>query len=258
MGNETINTDLGHWLLSKMGKKVLRPGGRQLTQQLLTGLDITEEDKVIEFAPGIGWTMAQVLKYKPRSYTGIELNGEATRMLREKLNGTGGKIIQGDASRVDLPDGSATKLYGEAMLTMQADQRKSRIIKEAFRLLEKGGRYGVHELGLMPNDISTETKTEIQRELAKTIHVNARPLTRAEWVALFEKEGFRVKEIFTNPMLLLEAGRVLDDEGLFRSLKIGFNIFTHPYAKKRILHMRKVFRKYKKEMNAIAIIAEKP
>jgi hypothetical protein len=41
----------------------------------------------------------------------------------------------------------------------------------------------------------------------------------------------------TNPMHLLEPKRVIEDEGLFRTLKIGFNVATHPKAAKRILAM---------------------
>ena len=143
------------------------------------------------------------------------------------------------------------------MLTMQADHRKSGIIKEAHRLLRKGGLYGIHELGLTPDGINDKEKAEIQQELAMCIKVNARPLTQSEWIHLLEKEGFKIKEIKTNPMLLLETRRIMDDEGLFRSLKIGFNIIRQPKARKRINQMRCVFNKYKNHMNAIAIVAEK-
>ncbi|MEO9147676.1 MAG: hypothetical protein ABI237_19170 [Ginsengibacter sp.] len=52
MGNTTIDTHQGHWLLSKMGKRVLRPGGKELTLRMLKELSITQEDRVMEFAPG--------------------------------------------------------------------------------------------------------------------------------------------------------------------------------------------------------------
>lgn len=60
MSNKIIDVDQGHWLLSKMGKKVLRPGGKQLTIKLIKALNITHEDNVIEFAPGIGLTALYV------------------------------------------------------------------------------------------------------------------------------------------------------------------------------------------------------
>lgn len=257
MSNQHINTDQGHWLLSKMGKKVLRPGGRVLTSQLLENLNINSQDDVIEFAPGTGYTSALVLRHSPRSYTGVELNEEAADRLQKKIAGDNQKIIVGNAAHVPMPDASAQKVFGEAMLTMQADHRKSKIIREAHRLLKKGGLYGIHELALFPDDIAEESKAEIQNKLAKTIKVNARPLTQSEWVKLIEQEGFSVKKILHRPMLLLEAGRVVEDEGLYGALKIGANILTHPNERKRILEMRSVFKKYRKELNAIVIIAEK-
>lgn len=257
MSNRIIDTAQGHWLLAKMGKKVLRPGGKELTLKLVKGLDISTSDRVVEFAPGIGFTAMKVLEKNPGTYTGIELNEEAASNLRKKIYGPGRQIITGNASQVSLENDSADKVYGEAMLTMQADHRKSEIIKEAHRLLRKGGLYGIHELGLTPDGLDEKEKAKIQHELAVCIRVNARPLTQSEWVQLLEKEGFRIKEIHTNPMLLLETRRVVDDEGLFRSLKIGFNIIRQPKARRRINEMRCVFNRYKKQMNAVAIIAEK-
>ena len=257
MNNKIIDAAQGHWLLAKMGKKVLRPGGKDLTLKLIKSLAITPADRVVEFAPGIGFTALKVLENNPQSYTGIELNEEAASDLRKIIKGKFRNIIIGNASSVPLEDSSADKVYGEAMLTMQADHRKSEIIKEAHRLLRKGGLYGIHELGLTPDGLAEKEKSEIQHELARSIKVNARPLTQSEWVHLLEKEGFKIKEIKTNPMLLLETRRIVEDEGLFRSLKIGFNIIRQPKARKRINEMRSVFNKYKNHMNAIAIVAEK-
>lgn len=257
MSNKKIDTAQGHWLLAKMGKKVLRPGGKELTLALMREMDITPEDHVVEFAPGMGFTANIALGNHPESYKGVELNEEAASLLRKKINGPGREIIIGNAADTNLPEGSATKIYGEAMLTMQADHRKSEIVREARRVLSKGGFYGIHELGLSPGNLSPELKKEIQRELAKVIRVNARPLTVPEWTAIIENEGFRIRKVVTNQMLLLERRRILSDEGLLRTMKITWNIVTHPRARKQIKAMRSIFRKYMAHMNAVAIIAEK-
>ncbi len=82
MGNKSMDVHQGHWLLAKMGKKVLRPGGLELTTQLLHELHIEGSDSVVEFAPGLGLTASMVLEHHPRYYTGIELNDEAASLLR--------------------------------------------------------------------------------------------------------------------------------------------------------------------------------
>ncbi len=255
--HHSVEKEQGHWLLAKMGKKVLRPGGKELTLQMINELHIGSEDDLIEFAPGIGFTAAIALSKQPKSYTGIELDETAAHRLRQTINGEKRQIIIGNAACAPLESATAHKVYGEAMLTMHADHRKSEIIREANRLLKRGGLYGIHELGLTPGTISEATKSNIQRELAVSLKVNARPLTQVEWVTLIEQQGFKVKKIMVNPMLLLETKRVIEDEGIWRTLKIGFNVCTHPKAAKRIFAMRSVFKKYDRYMNAIAIVAEK-
>lgn len=257
MANKVMDTRQGHWVLAKMGKKVLRPGGKELTHKLIKNLDINSTDDIVEFAPGLGFTAALALKNNPKTYTGVELNEEAASLLRKKIHGNGQQIIIGNAAQSTLDKDSYSKVYGEAMLTMQSDRRKSEIIREAHRILKKGGLYGIHELGLTPDGLDQETKAHIQKQLALTIKVNARPLTVQEWTALLEKEGFKVVKIETNPMHLLEKKRIIDDEGFFRTLKIAFNVLTHPKERKTILNMRKIFRQYQDNLNAVSIIAEK-
>jgi len=59
----------GHWLLARLGKRVLRPGGLKLTRELLDGLAIGPADEVVEFAPGLGVTARMILQHKPQRYT---------------------------------------------------------------------------------------------------------------------------------------------------------------------------------------------
>lgn len=255
--NQHLNTEQGHWLLAKMGKRVLRPGGKELTLELMEHLAISPADDVVEFAPGLGYTAGITLVKQPKSYTGVELNEEAAGLLRRKINGPNRRIVIGNACCAPLEAAAADKLYAEAMLTMQADHRKAEIMAEAFRILRPGGVYGIHEIALVPDDMPANDKKKIQHDLATTIKVNARPLTRSEWTQMLEQAGFEVECVATNPMHLLETKRLIDDEGFFRFLKIGFNILTHPKACQRILDMRRVFRKYETSMQAIAIVARK-
>lgn len=247
----------GHWLLAKMGKRVLRPGGKALTLKMLDGLQLSTEDRVIEFAPGMGFTAEKVLQKHPSSYTGVELNPDAAARLRKRLAGPNRTIVEAHAGEVPLRDGSADKVYGEAMLTMQADHRKLEIIREAARLLRPGGLYGIHELGLTPNELDAEAKKEIQQGLARAIMVNARPLTEAEWRELLEEAGFEVIQVMKSPMLLLQTIRMIADEGLPRFLLISYNLMRFPIERARILEMKNVFKRYEKNLNAVAIIARK-
>ena len=93
--------------------------------------------------------------------------------------------------------------------------------------------------------------------MSRAINVNVRPLTTNEWKQMLQEEGFEIVWVDTNPMHLLKTGRLLSDEGLWRCLKITFNILTHSKERKIILNMRKVFKQYEKYMRSIAIVAKK-
>ena len=257
MKTADIDKMQGHWILAKMGKKVLRPGGKELTLTLIENLNISENDAVVEFAPGLGHTSEIVLKQNPKSYTGVELDKNALRFLQNKINQPNVQFLAGNVAETGLPNNSYDKVFGEAMLTMQDDRRKIEIIKEAHRILKKGGLYAIHELGLLPDNLPQDQKDQIQKELSLCIKVNARPLTQTEWKKLLQNEGFLIKKISTNSMRLLEPRRIIADEGFFNSLNIFFNILKSTKARKRILAMRQIFKQYKNQINAVAIVAEK-
>lgn len=249
-----------HQLLAKVGKRVLRPGGKEMTKKLIENLEINSQDKIVEFAPGIGFTASLAVKKHPKTYTGVEIDESHIKNLRKNVisaNGTGINFIQGDAESTQLETNSQDKIFGEAMLSMHANQRKSRIIKEASRILKKGGFYAIHELELNLDKSEKEKEADIQKDLALVSRVNARPLTIAEWTRLLEEEGFKIIKVERSPLRVLEPARIIGDEGFFRALKIGMNVMTHSVIRKRILEMRRTFKNNDKNLNAISILAQK-
>lgn len=248
----------GHWLLAKLGKRVLRPGGLELTRQLLNDLGIDRSDDVIEFAPGLGVTARLTLAHKPRSYTAIERDTAAARTVVNCLSGKSQKCIVATAEDTGLPSETASVVYGEAMLSMQPAAAKARIVAEAARLLKPGGRYGIHELCLMPDDVDPGTREAIQRGMSSEIHVGVRPLTAQEWREIIASAGLIVVAERKAPMHLLEPVRLIRDEGFPRAIRFIWNVIRDPIARRRVGKMRRVFRTYRDNLSAIALIATKP
>ena len=246
----------GHWVLARAGKRVLRPGGLELTRQMLDALAINPQDRVVEFAPGLGVTARMVLQKRPSAYWGVEREPAAAEDLRRQLAGVSAQIVLGQAEESGLPSACASVVYGEAILSMQSQEQKNRIFAEARRLLAAGGRYGIHELCFLPDDISDHVRHEIQAAMSKEIHVGVQPLSRSEWVRLFEQNGLKVTWSEEAPMHLLEPRRVLRDEGFRGGLRIAFNMATNPALRQRILAMRRLFRKYGEHLGAISVVGK--
>lgn len=255
-GRKTSKTP-GHWVLAQLGKKVLRPGGKEMTLNMLDGLDIGKADRVVEFAPGMGFTARLCLAKSPQKYTAIEQNEQAAEIVRSYLDGKDQTCRLGNAQQTSLENNAATVVYGEAMLTMQTDPRKSEIIAEAARILEAGGRFGLHELCIVPDSIDQGEKHLIQKDVTETIQHPAKPITPSEWKALMEANGFDVKYEKTAPMHLLEPKRMIDDEGFLGFLKVIKNMLLKPAARKRVLGMRSVFKKHRHHLAAITLVATK-
>lgn len=249
----------GHWLLARLGKRVLRPGGIALTRELISRAAPTSKDRIVEFGPGVGRTAQILLAADPASYTGVDPNDEPAEDMRAVLEGRANARMQrADAQNTGLPDGSADLVIGEAMLTMHSDTDKLAIMREAHRILAPGGRYAIHELGFAPDDLPDEVVDQVSRALSRTIKVGARPLTHAQWRSLLESVGFVVEYEGENPMRLLEPTRVVADEGVAGALRFFNNVRRNPAARKRLLAMRAVFRAHAEHLHAVGFVVRKP
>lgn len=249
----------GHWLLAKLGKKVLRPGGIELTRRLLRQVAVGSTDRVVELGPGLGRTAQLLLEHPYATYTGIEPNDEAREQLSGVLTGHhDAKSKPGVATDTGLDAESADVVVSEAMLTMQSDADKTRIAEEVFRVLAPGGRWAIHEMNLAPDDLDESISDEIRKTLSRTIKVGARPLTAGEWRRIVTGVGFEVSWVGHNDMKLVDPTRVIADEGLLGALKFFGNVRRNKDARTRVRSMRAVFHKYREHVKAIALVVRKP
>ncbi|NDR53473.1 class I SAM-dependent methyltransferase [Actinomyces sp. 565] len=254
--NRPLDTAPGHWVLARAGKRVLRPGGAALSTAMLARARLSGAD-VVELAPGLGRTAAEVIAARPASYTAIDRDPDAARRVAAVV-GDRGSVRRGEAAQTGLPDASADVVIGEAMLSMQGDKAKAAIAAEAARVLRPGGRYAIHELGVVPDDIDAAHYTELRKDLARAIHVNARPMTVAAWRQLLEDAGLVVDWADTAPMALLKLSRNLRDEGLGGFARIARNVISDRELRQRMLVMRRTFKRYEQDMVGVALVAHKP
>lgn len=245
-------------LLARLGKRVLRPGGRHMTHDLVSGLSVTELDDVVEFAPGLGGTALRLLAEHPKSYVGVERDRDCARIAAESMTWfTQASVRVGQAHATGLDSGSASVVVGEAMLTLNPDARKHEIVAEASRLLRPGGRYGIHELCLVPDEMPQAERREIARHLSEVLHVAARPYTISEWSDLLGLYGFKVKRSGFGRMALLNPLRIVADEGIFGAYRFARNVARDPKARSRLVAIRSTLKRYRNDISAAYFIAEK-
>lgn len=248
----------GHWLLAKLGKRILRPGGRALTAKLLEQAKPAGDDDIVELGPGVGATAEVLLRANPRSYRGVDPNPEGRDAVKNILKKhPRADYVVADARETGLEDASADLVVGEAMLTIQDDAGKNAIVAEAARLLRPGGRYAIHEMAWLPDHTDEERETA-RRELSRVIKVGARPLTLEGWKELLATHGLEVEWHDRAPLHLLEPRRIVSDEGLWGALRFWNNARRLPGASDRLKAMRQGFQLQGKLMGGIVILARKP
>lgn len=246
-----------NWLLARLGKRVLRPGGRELTEKLVASLGVGPPDRVVELAPGIGQTARLLLAGQPDSYTGVERDPGAAAESRAVVEPLGGVVVEGPAQHVPLDDACATVVVGEAMLTMQNPANKAAIVAEAARLLAPGGRYAIHELCLRPDDLPEAVEGELVADLSRQTHVSTRPLRAEDWRRLLDGAGLEVIEEHRAPMRLLSATRVVSDEGAGNALATAMRAARDAPARRRVMEIRAAFNRWQDHIEAIALIARR-
>lgn len=247
----------GHWLLARLGKKVLRPGGRELTDQLLDVVRITGTDDVIEVAPGLGSTTRLILAASPASYTGVDRDPDAAGLVGDLLDGPNRRIVHASAQETGLASSSADVVFGEAYLTMQPDSLKRKVVAELARVLRPGGRFALHEVAFRPDDIDDATRDRAASDLTSTIKVNVTPMTVAGWDDLLADHGLVVSSRFRAPLHLLEPCRLLADEGPAGAARFVGNVLRDRDARERVRAMRRAMRANAAHLQAYGVVAVK-
>ena len=248
----------GHWLLARLGKRVLRPGGIDLTRRMLAAAALAPGERVVELGPGVGRTAELLLARHPSSYHGVDPNPEGRKQVAAVLERhPGAEYVVADAAATGLPAASADLVVGEAMLTIQSDEHKREIVAEAVRLLAPGGCYAIHELALR-GDRSPAELEAARKELSRTIRVGARPLPLEVWKDLLTDAGLVVEWTGTAPMHLLEPGRLVQDEGLLGAARFWRNVRRTPGARDRVRAMRQAFQLQGELLSAVGMVARRP
>lgn len=243
-------------VLERIGRRVLRPGGRAATRRLLQALEIGGDDAVVELAAGVGATAAEILTLGPASYVAIEPEMRFAPQLGAVLEPAGGRHLAARAQDTGLSDACAHVVVGEAVLSMQPAARREEILSEAVRILRPGGRYGLHEIAATTDDPSR--LDVVRHDLSRATKVNAAPPPVDQWCDLLAGAGLEVRVVETFPSRFLTVHGFLADEGVRHSLVIAARLLRWPQGWRRIRRTRRALRRHGHLLRAIVVVAERP
>lgn len=246
----------GHVFLAKMGKKLLRPGGRKATEQLFDLAGLESGQRLCEIATNRAVTAIELATRFGVHVAGVDSSADFLAVARESIavhrleNCISLHVSEGH--HLPFDDGSFDAVTAEAVITMLPPKQKLAILREAARVLRTGGCVVIHELAW------SETSSKAMRqELVKVIQHAAWPLTDQEWRDLATDVGLIVDESRIGRMSLMSPRGLLRDEGLVGIARIMWNILRTPGAKSRFKEMAAFFRRHRGSFHYIVLKATK-
>lgn len=247
----------GHTFLSKLGKTRLRPGGIKASQWLFDSVDFNSSTQVLEVACNKGTSILELVKKKNIQAIACDLDEDALAEARAnaKRQGLDSKVsfMTADARALPFADGSFDVVINEAMLTMQSPSDKLKAIQEYYRVLKPNGVLLTHDVLLNTDDVNLQTT--LRQQMTRELMINVHPLSKADWLALFESCGFE-PTCFTGKMSLMNPIGMIRDEGFKNTFRIIRNALKKE-NKPRFMSMFKLFKTHDNELGFIAVSSRK-
>jgi cyclopropane fatty-acyl-phospholipid synthase-like methyltransferase len=249
-----FSTAPGYQILAAAGKKILRPGGKLATEQLFTWADFQPGETVLELASSYGESAIAIAKRFNVSVVGVEQDPDSVAKARANIEAAGLSnrisIVEGDIFQLDRITDKFDYILAEAILTMQSNPGKAKILSIIRDRLKPSGKFLAHEL-LVRSD-----EAQLRKSLSQAIRVNANPLSLAEWEAACENAGLTLQQQQTGSMKLLNLSQIVRDEGLLRTIKIAWNILTNFNLRHRIFQIRRSFKQHQNQLGYIIFWAK--
>ncbi|MBW4554577.1 MAG: methyltransferase domain-containing protein [Trichormus sp. ATA11-4-KO1] len=255
MTNTNLNLSItsGHEVLAAAGKKYLRPGGRIATEKLCQWADFQPGETVLELASSFGYSAIALAQRYGVQVVGVEKNPKSVARARENIHAAGLEnqieIIEGDIFYLASIPRKFDYVLAEAILTIQSPSGKAQLLTKIHQRLKPGGKFLSHEL------LAADKEEQIRADLARVIRVNSTPLSAANWIAVCETAGLQVQKHQIGSMNLLNLRQMFQDEGIFNTMQILWNILTQKSIRQRVLEMRHVFKKFHPELGYIIMCA---
>jgi len=215
--------------MAVIGKRVIHPGGRRATEQLLGRAAITSTDRVLDVGCGVATTAIQVASRFGARVTAVDIS--ASMLERARLSvvraGVADRVTveQGDILSLDFADDTFDVVIAEAVTMFVA---RTRAARELVRVCKPGGRVLATEF-MWRQPPSPEAREVFLGQVCPGLSFD----TVEDWIHIYGEAGLTDLEVDEGPFEMMTPRGFLEDEGFASALKVMGRVCTRPaYAKK--------------------------
>ena len=222
-----------------LGKRVIHPGGRAATDQLIGGADFRADQRVLDVGCGVGTTAIRIARGVGARVTAVDI---APMMLERATSnvaraGLSDRIAvqHGDICNLEFADESFDRVVAEAV-TMFVD--RARAAGELVRVCKPGGRVLASEF-YWRKPPTPEARHVFLGEVCPGLQFDSLD----DWVQLYTAAGLADVQVETGPFNMMTAAGFLHDEGLMNSAAVmGRAMSRLSYARKMAWLMPRIAR----------------
>jgi SAM-dependent methyltransferase len=218
-----------YMLMAVLGKKVIHPGGRRSTEELLQRAEIRAEHRVLDVGCGVGTTAITIARRFGAQVTALDISPLMLDRARANVQTAGLSeriaVEQGDILALPFPDNSFDRVIAEAV-TMFVD--RPRAARELVRVCRPGGRVLATEF-LWRTPPTPEARQIFLGEVCPGMTFD----TLEDWVQIYQAAGLSEVQVTSGPFEMMTPAGFLKDEGFANSLALmGRGLSRWSYIKK--------------------------
>lgn len=240
--------------MAVIGKRLIHPGGRAATEQLLARAGITSENKVLDVGCGVATTAITVAQRFGAEVTAIDIDPLMLERARRAVAAAGEQdridVRRGDILALDLPDGAFDVVIAEAV-TMFVD--RARAAGELIRVCRPGGRVLATEF-MWRRPPSGEAREAFLGQVCPGLRFD----TAEDWMRIYSEAGLVNIEIDEGPFEMMTPKGFIRDEGVGRSLAVMGRVATRPAYMKKMIWLMPRMRRAVPYLGYVVVSGTKP
>lgn len=240
--------------MAVIGKRVIHPGGRAATEQLLERAAIDADTKVLDVGCGVGTTAITVAERFGAEVTAVDIEPLMLQRAEAAVAAAGVadrvRVRKGDILALDFPDDAFDVVIAEAV-TMFVD--RSRAARELIRVCGPGGRVLATEF-MWRRPPSEEAREVFLGQVCPGLRFD----TAEDWIRIYTDAGLSKIEIDEGPFEMMTPKGFIQDEGVNRSLSVMGRVMARPAYMKKMAWLMPRMRRAVPYLGYIVVTGEKP
>jgi SAM-dependent methyltransferase len=240
--------------MAVIGKRIIHPGGRAATEQLLQRAAIAEHDSVLDVGCGVATTPITVAKRFGASVTAVDISPLMLERARAAVRRAGVEsevaVQEGDILALDFPDDSFDVVIAEAV-TMFVD--RARAARELVRVCRPGGRVLATEF-MWRRPPSEEARRVFLGQVCPGLKFD----TVDDWKRIYAEAGLAHLQIDEGPFDMMTTKGFVADEGIGRMLAVMARVLTNAAYRKKMAWLMPRMKRAVPYLGYIVVAGTKP